>query len=98
MPLIFTDCTWLRPTSCWKICVYCRDFSGHYYYKSGSIIFIYDIRVSAGKESKVEDVYGKLEKAITENEAALSADVRMNDVSMARIVYGNDCRISWCHF
>ena len=25
MPLIFTDfqqCTWLRPTSCWKICVY----------------------------------------------------------------------------
>ena len=73
---------------------FCRLFSRTLIFcRSGSIIFIYDIRVSADKGTDVEDVYGKVEKVIIENEAALSADVRMDDVSMARLVYDNDFRI-----
>ena len=53
-------------------------------------MIIYHIRVAANKGSKVEDVYVEVETALTENEDSLSADVTMDDVSMARIVYGND--------
>ena len=59
-------------------------------------MIIYDIQVATSKGTKVEDVYGKVETALTENEAALSANVTMDDVSMACIIYGNSSKKISC--
>ena len=59
-------------------------------------MIIYNIQVATSKGTKGEDVYGKVETALTENEAALSANVTMDDVSMARIIYGNSSKTITC--
>ena len=53
-------------------------------------MIIYDIKFAADQGTKVEEVHGTLKDVIAGNEAKLSANVTVEDVSKAYFVYGNE--------
>ena len=61
-----------------------------FYRRSGSIVIIYDIKFAADQGTKVEEVHVTLKDVIAGNEAKLSANVTVEDVSKAYFVYGNE--------